>query len=177
MLPPLLQAVVLGAVQGVTEFLPVSSTAHLILLQRLFGLSQETYGLSFDMFTNLGTLAATVIFFRADLAGIFGRLRLPLGRPLSAPEKLPWTILLSTIPVGLVGMLLQKRIETSFRTLPVIAASLAAVGLLMICVEMRGRHNQTTEPRTSQVYGISLAQCLAFVPGVSRSGITISTAM
>src|SRR5690606_36123739 len=160
-------------IQGVTEFLPISSTAHLIIFQRVFGLDPETYGLSFDMFTNLGTLSATVLFFRQDLADIFGRLRLPnTSRPLSTNEKLPWTILLSTIHVGLVGMLLQDRIESDFRSLYVVAFSLAAVGLLMLFVERYARHAQESEPRTSQVYGISLAQCLAFLPGVSRSGIT-----
>jgi undecaprenyl-diphosphatase len=178
MLIQLLQAAILGAVQGVTEFLPISSTAHLAIVQKMFGLDAKTYGLTFDMFTNLGTLTATVIFFWKDLKSIFGRLRFPTAaRPLSNEDKLPWTILLSTIPVGVVGLRLKDRIETDFRSLWVIAFTLAAVGILMILVEKYARHTQKDAPKTSQVWGISLSQCLALVPGVSRSGITISAGM
>jgi undecaprenyl-diphosphatase len=174
----LLQAFVLGAVQGITEFLPISSTAHLIIGERLFSLDQNTYGLSFDMFTNLGTVIATIVFFWKDLVDIFGRLRLPSSsKPLSQDEKLPWTLLIATIPVGLAGLVLQKRIESDFRTFPIIAASLIIVGILMIWVEKKSKHTQKSEPSTKQVFGISLSQIIAFIPGVSRSGITISTAM
>ena len=174
----LLIAAILGSVQGLTEFLPVSSTAHLIISEKLLNVDQATYGLSFDMFTNIGTIAALLIFFWADLKELFGRLRLPKGKPLSNDEKVPWYILLATIPVGLVGFLLEKRIETQFRSLLVIAISLAVVGILMILAENYSKKlTRVTNPTPVQVLLISLSQCLAFVPGVSRSGITISTAI
>lgn len=178
MLTHLLQAAILGAVQGISEFLPISSTAHLIIFEKLFKLDPVTYGLSFDMFTNLGTLLATFIFFRNDIKDLLSRLRIPSSsKPLTAAEKLPWTILLATIPVGISGVVLQDRIEHDFRTLPIIATSLVLVGIVMIVVERTARHSQSTEPTTKQVFGISLSQIIAFFPGVSRSGITISTGM
>ncbi|MEI6477451.1 MAG: undecaprenyl-diphosphate phosphatase [bacterium] len=175
----IIQAIILGAVQGITEFLPVSSTAHLIITEKLFGLNQATYGLSFDMFINLGTIAAVLIFFWSDLRDIFGRLRLPSGaKPLAAKEQMPWLILGATVPVGLLGMLLQKRIETQFRSLSYIAASLVIVGILMIVAEViTWRRDHNVEPTPLQIVATALSQCLAFVPGVSRSGITITTGL
>lgn len=163
-----LQAIILGTVQGVTEFLPISSTAHLIITQKIFGLDQSTYGLTFDMFTNLGTILAVIIFFWKDLRVIFGDLRFS--------NKTPWLILLSTIPVGLVGLLLEKKIETSFRSLWVIVFTLVFVGFVMIAAEKFSKF-KSDKPKPWQIVITSLSQILALIPGVSRSGITISTAM
>ena len=179
MLLDLLKAVVLGTVQGITEFLPVSSTAHLIITEKLFKLDQNVYGLSFDMFINLGTLIAVIAFFWSDLKDIFGRMRLPSSKkPLSKQEKLPWLIILATIPVGLVGLALEKKIESDFRSLEVIVFSLIIVGILMILVERFSKPStKAGEPTSLQIVLTSLSQCIALIPGVSRSGITISTAM
>ncbi|MCC2631520.1 MAG: undecaprenyl-diphosphatase UppP [Patescibacteria group bacterium] len=175
-----LQAIILGVVQGITEFLPVSSTAHLIIVQDLFNLDPATYGLSFDMFTNLGTVLAVIIFFWNDLKDIFGSLRLMPPGKMTGKQKLPWLIILATIPVGLIGMALESRIESDFRSLYVIATSLVVVGLVMIAAEKsagRRKPKENVTPRPFQVIWTGLSQAIALIPGVSRSGITISTGM
>lgn len=177
MLTHLLEAAFLGLVQGVTEFLPVSSTGHLILFQKLFGLDQRTYGLSFDMFTNLGTTLALFWFFRSDLWELLRLLRLPgKGRPLSQAERVPWWILGVTVLVGAVGFLLEDQIATTFRTLPLIAAMLAGFGVLMLVAE-RYATQRTDQLSARTAYGMGLAQIIAFLPGVSRSGVTITTGL
>lgn len=183
MLASLFQAILLGAVQGITEFLPISSTAHLILLEKLFKLNQEVYGLSFDMFTNIGTTAALVLFFWPDLKDIFSRWRFPnKRRPLSSEEKLPWQIFFVTFVVGLAGLILEDRIESQFRTLDIISVSLILVGVLMLKAEnlalkRTAAKNSVGKDKPWQIYLVGLSQIIAFFPGISRSGITISTGM
>lgn len=176
---PTLQAAVLGSVQGLTEFLPVSSTAHLFIFERLFGLSQSTYGLSFDMFTNLGTTLALIWYFRIDLWMLIKRLRLPRAdAPLSRAEQMPWWILGVTVMVGAAGLALENRIATSFRSLSVIAAMLVLFGIVMLWAEaVAKKRGSQSELTTRPAYLIGLSQMLAFIPGVSRSGATISTGL
>ncbi|HET6386027.1 MAG TPA: undecaprenyl-diphosphate phosphatase [Armatimonadota bacterium] len=178
MLTHILQAAFLGLVQGITEPLPVSSTAHLVLFEKLFGWSKATYGLSFDMFINMGTTAAVISFFWSDLRKMARHFRLPGGDPLNRQERLPWLIILASIPVGLIGLALEKRIATVFRSPLIIAYTLIGVGLLMFLAEWyarRQKHSKTASDK--QVVGIGLSQALALVPGVSRSGITIATGL
>ncbi|HSI20385.1 MAG TPA: undecaprenyl-diphosphate phosphatase [Verrucomicrobiae bacterium] len=174
-----LEAIILGSAQGLTEFLPVSSTAHLVVLQHVFGLDQRTYGLSFDMFANLGTTLALIWFFREDLATLVRRLRLPKeGAPLSIAEKVPWWILSVTIIVGATGYLLEHLIASTFRSLPLIAGMLVFFGIVMLLAEKyAATHPRTTALSATRAYGVGLAQIIAFVPGVSRSGATISTGL
>lgn len=172
-----LQSVVLGTVQGITEFLPVSSTAHLIVLQKLFRLDAERYGLTFDMFTNLGTALALLIFFREDVVGMARHLRWPFPwRLLTADEKLPWHIIGATVLPAALGVVLEPWIASTFRSLWVIVVSLVVVAILMMAVERR--ESSKGKPITGAMwFVIGAAQAIAFLPGVSRSGITICTAM
>lgn len=167
----LLQAAFLGAVQGITEFLPVSSTGHLLIFETIFHLDQKTYGLSFDMFTNLGTSLALVWFFRKDIADILRRFT---TKPKTIAEKTPWWILWVTILVAAAGLVLEDTIATSFRSLGLVATSLAAFSLVMLAAEAYASKKPAKPLSTPSAFVIGLAQVLAFVPGVSRSGATIS---
>lgn len=171
-----LQAVILGAVQGVTEFLPVSSTGHLVILEHFFHLDPNQYGLSFDMFINLGTTLAVTWYFRHDLLSIFRKLRFPNGKPYTKEEKLPWWILGVTALVGIAGLLLEKHIDSTLRTLPIIITMLIVFGAFMLLAEKLGKQ-KSTELSGTQAYLVGLSQILAFVPGVSRSGSTISSGL
>lgn len=170
----LIQAATLGAIQGVSEFLPISSTGHLVIAQHFFGLDPKTFGLSFDMFTNIGTTTALVMFYRKDLVAIFSKLRFPSAEPYTQEEKLPWWILGVTALVGVAGLLLEDRIATDFRSLTVIGTMLIAFGAVMLIAEKVGTRNTSDTMSAKRAYLVGLAQILAFVPGVSRSGATIS---
>jgi undecaprenyl-diphosphatase len=174
----LLQAVLLGAVQGLTEFLPVSSSGHLLLGQYFLGLDQDKFGLSFDVALHLGTLVAVVIFFRSDLlrmAGAFVR-SLTRGRDLSEPDqRLAYLVLAATVPAALIGYLWEDFFETAARSPWVVVFNLAFVGLLFLVAEAVGRKSRRAEKMGfAEAVGIGLAQAAALVPGVSRSGATIT---
>lgn len=174
----LLQAIFLGGIQGLTEFLPVSSTGHLIIFEHLFNLDPQVYGLSFDMFTNLGTSLALVFYFRKDLKKIIGDFRMPkLNRPLTAEQKIPWWIIISTIIVGGVGFLLEDTIATKLRDTQIIAWMLILFGIVMLAAEKINQNLAKQELRAPSAIAIGLSQMLAFIPGVSRSGATISTGL
>ena len=173
------QAIVLGAVQGVTEFLPISSTAHLRLLPSILGWNDP--GAAASAIIQLGTMIAVVSFFRRDLAnlikaffhGIFA------GKPFEEFEaRLGWYIAVGTIPIGLCGILFQRFIETSARSLYVIAGSLIALALILALAERFStlrREVSSVTLKDSVVVGI--AQALALIPGSSRSGTTISAGL
>jgi undecaprenyl-diphosphatase len=174
-----IEAAILGTVQGLTEFLPVSSTAHLFIFQKLFGLDQATYGLSFDMFTNLGTTLALIWYFRKDIWELLKRIRLPqTNRPYTRDELVPWWILGVTVIVGALGVVLENKIATTFRSLSLVAAMLVLFGIVMLWAEAVAK-KQAKEAGidTPKAFTIGLSQILAFVPGVSRSGATISTGL
>lgn len=178
-LPHLLEAIILGAVQGITEYLPVSSTGHMAMLQQWFGLDPATYGLSFDLFTNIGTVAAIIWFFRKDLVEIFRKLRLPGKQKFTKEELLPWWIIWVTVLVGIAGVIAEPLVESAtVRSGNVIAAGLITFGIVMLVAEKvsiaRKDHRELTAP---SAFATGLAQILAFIPGVSRSGATISTGM
>lgn len=175
-----LQALILGAVQGVTEFLPISSTAHLIIFEKIFHLDPKAYGLSFDMFINLGTVVAALIYFWKDLRSIFGSLRLkPLGSKYTQAELLPWRMIVVTLILAVIGFIFEKQISADLRSLPVIAGSLVVVAFLMMAAEKKLAENKkpSLQLDSTRTYLIGLSQALAFIPGVSRSGITISTGL
>ena len=137
----LLEAIVLGLVQGVTEFLPISSTAHLRIVPAVLGWSDP--GAAFSAIIQLGTTAAVILYFAKDLmhlavAFVQGlKARQPFG---TADSRLAWFVGLGTIPIGVLGLLFKKSIETSFRSLFVIATSLIALALVLILVERRATH-------------------------------------
>lgn len=174
-----LVAVLLGVVQGLTEFLPVSSSGHLLLGQYFLGLSQDRFGLPFDVALHLGTLVAVIAFFWRDLlgmAGAFVRSLLPGRRNLADPQqRLAYLILASTIPAALIGFFLESFFENTVRSPWVVAFNLVVVGVLFILAEGVGSKTRSADKlRFVEAVGIGLAQAAALVPGVSRSGATIT---
>jgi undecaprenyl-diphosphatase len=174
-----LEAILLGVVQGLTEFLPVSSSGHLLLGQYFLGLDQERFGLPFDVALHLGTLVAVVSYFWRDLlrmAGAFARSLTPGGRNLADPDqRLAYLILASTIPAALIGYSLEGFFEEAVRSPWVVVFNLVAVGILFIVAEAVGTRTRPADKlRFGEAVGIGLAQAAALVPGVSRSGATIT---
>lgn len=174
-----LQAVLLGVVQGLTEFLPVSSSGHLLLGQYFLGLDQDRFGLPFDVALHLGTLVAVVSYFWRDLlriAGAFVRSLSPGGRNLADPDqRLAYLILASSIPAALIGFFLESFFEEAVRSPWVVVFNLVLVGILFIVGEAVGsRTRRADKLRFVEALGIGLAQATALVPGVSRSGATIT---
>jgi undecaprenyl-diphosphatase len=177
---PIYQAVILAVVQGLTEFLPISSSAHLALAPWLFGWKDP--GLTFDIALHLGTLAAVVVYFFRDwiqiLANGFG-IRLKGGdAELERNAKLLWLLVAGTIPVGIAGLAFGKEAETTWRNPIVIAAMLIGVGILMLIAERTARpYKRLDEVSPIDAGVVGLAQALAVIPGTSRSGITITAGL
>ncbi|HEX6212836.1 MAG TPA: undecaprenyl-diphosphatase UppP [Methylomirabilota bacterium] len=173
----LLQAALLGVVQGLTEFLPVSSSAHLILARAFFGWEGERFGLPFDVACHVGTLGAILLYFRRDLVAMAGSVPRLFGPAVDRPTRLLWLVLVGTIPVVLVGGLAVDVIDR-LRSPVVIVVTLAVVALLMLAAERAGRRTRDEESLTvREALVIGAAQATALVPGVSRSGATITTAL
>lgn len=176
-----LQAILLGVLQGLTEFLPVSSTAHMAIApQLLFGM--EDVGAAFSAIVQLGPIVAIIAYFRHDLArywhGIL-RSKSPLQIPKDDVDaRVGWYTLLGTIPICIFGVLLQKRIDNEFRRLDVIAVALIALAIVLWVAEIIGSRRRKLEGVTlkqSQIVG--WAQVLSLVPGTSRSGVTITAGL
>jgi undecaprenyl-diphosphatase len=174
----LVEAMFLGFVQGITEFLPVSSSGHLLLAQHFLGLDQARFGLSFDVAMHLGTLVAVVVFFWRDLARMafaFLRSLRTLSLPSDPHGRLAYLVLASTVPAALIGYFLEDFFETAVRSPWVVIFNLVLVGALFIVGEAVGRRTRTASKLTfREAVGIGLAQAAALVPGVSRSGATIT---
>ena len=176
----LLAAVLFGLIQAATEFLPVSSTAHLLVFGELLGHSlDEPRFRAFVDIIQSGTALAVVAYFRADLWRILrGVLRgLATGRPLGSPEaRLGWLIAMGTVPAALLGKLLEHRIEALGNW--VIAGSLVFLGLVLLAAERLARHERPLEAVGAREAGlIGLAQAWALIPGSSRSGCTLTMGM
>jgi undecaprenyl-diphosphatase len=174
-----LEAIVLGIVQGVTEFLPVSSTAHLRIVPAFFGWGDP--GAAFTAVTQLGTMAAVLLYFRHDLRRIASAWSRSLRDATARSEldaRLGWYILIGTIPISIFGFLFRDQIETGARDLYVIGTALIALGLLLLLAERVGKRDRDIEHiRTKDGLAIGFAQALALVPGVSRSGATITAGL
>jgi undecaprenyl-diphosphatase len=176
----LLAAVALGLVQALTEFLPVSSTAHLLVFGELLGqrLSDERFR-AFVAIIQTGTTLAVIVYFRKELAALAAAaLRgLAAGRPLATPEaRLAWLIVLGTIPAAVAGKLLERRIEALGNF--TIAISLVVWGLVLLAAERFARHRRTiADVALGDAVVIGCGQAMALVPGTSRSGATITTGM
>lgn len=180
MLLDLLKAAALGIVQGLTEFLPVSSTGHLILAEKLLNVDQDRYGLSFDASLHLGTLIALLVYFGrrwVDLA--LAGLRSLRTRSLDAPDsRLAWMIVVATLPAALAGAAFESQIEDAFRRPALVAAMLIAFSAVFVLAEALGRRTRTiVDLRWLDAIVVGLAQAVALVPGVSRSGATISAGL
>jgi len=173
----ILEAIVRGVVQGITEFLPISSSAHLILIPWFLG--WEDRGLAFDTALHFGTLISLVGFFRAEwLAFARSALRLTRGRIESRDDRMVLYILVATIPGGLAGILAEDLVETRLRSPLVPGITLILLALVLLVAERMGRRQKDFDHITwGDAITIGLAQALALVPGVSRSGITITAAL
>jgi undecaprenyl-diphosphatase len=172
-----LQVVVLAIVQGITEFLPVSSSAHLILVPVLTDWPDQ--GLAFDVALHLGSLSAVLIYFRKDIFGMtvsWGRSL--KTRELDADAKLAWAVILGTIPVGLAGLAFKDTIETVLRSPIYLSIGLIAFGLLLSWADWRHKGERSEyQMNWKDVFFIGCAQALALFPGTSRSGITMTAAL
>jgi undecaprenyl-diphosphatase len=174
-----LQAIVLGIVQGLTEFLPVSSTGHLRIVPAFLG--WEDPGAAFTAVTQLGTMAAVLLYFREDL----WRIGTTWVRSLREPElrssldaRMGWYIGLGTIPIAIFGFVFQDQIEEGARSLYLIGATLIVLGLLLLAAEKVATHERPLERITRRdAVVIGFAQALALVPGVSRSGATLTAGL
>jgi undecaprenyl-diphosphatase len=175
----LLEAIVLGIAQGLTEFLPISSTGHLRIIPAFAG--WEDPGAAFTAVTQLGTMAAVLLYFRHDLIRI-ARAWLRSVRDREARRELDarlgWYILLGTIPIGIFGILFKDQIETGARDLYLIGVMLILLGLILYAADKTSKRNRTIEQiRTRDGFLMGLAQALALIPGVSRSGSTITAGL
>lgn len=182
----LLQALVLGLVQGLTEFLPVSSTAHLRIVPALFGWhfyggSTNDPGAGFTAVVQLGTAAAIVVYFWRELLQVtVAWFRGLVDRSVrgSLEYRLGWYLILATIPIAVLGLVFHDRIENGARNLWVIASALIAFALLLWAAERAGNRNRDEEQiTTTDAVVVGAAQTLALIPGASRSGTTITAGL
>ena len=179
---PILHAIVLGLVQGLSEFLPISSSGHLLLVPWLFDwhdFDSDSTEKAFDVALHLGTLIAVIAYFRHDLVRYVregAKVLTRRGRPLSTDGRIAWLLLLSTVPAALIGALFESWIDEQLGSPLMIAVSLIGFGLLL------GWADRTTGIRPVEAYSardaviVGAAQALALNPGTSRSGITITAA-
>ena len=174
-----LEDIVLGITQGLTEFLPVSSTAHLRIVPALLGWRDP--GAAFTAVTQLGTMTAVLLYFRADLVRIarawLGSLRDWHSRP-ELDARLGWYLVIGTIPIAIFGLIFKDQIETGARDLYLIGTTLIVLGLVLLAAERVGSHSRSLDSLTTRDgVLIGVTQALALVPGVSRSGATISAGL
>jgi len=181
------QIVILALVQGVTEFLPISSSAHLLLPSSLLGWPDQ--GLAFDVAVHVGSLLAVIIYFRDDILRLitawFGGLNRAVELSVSEQEdcRLAWFIILGTIPAGLAGLLFNDFIEAHLRSIAVVAFTTIAFGLLLQVADRRHSRDLESDVKTlanltvKAVIFIGICQAFALIPGTSRSGVTITAAL
>ena len=172
-----LQVVILAIVQGLTEFLPISSSGHLVLVPVFFGWTDQ--GLAFDVAVHFGSLIAVLIFFRSDIHALLRGGVQVLGANVKTIEsRMALGIALGTIPAALAGLLLADWIEANLRSPAIIVFTLSGYAVLMMLADRFGRRTrEISSVRISDAFLIGVAQALALVPGTSRSGVTITAAM
>jgi undecaprenyl-diphosphatase len=174
-----LEVIVLGVVQGLTEFLPISSSAHLRIVSEVF--FGRDAGAAFTAVTQLGTEAAVLVYFARDIGHLFltwvRGFRFPAVR--ATPDyRIAWLVIIGTIPIGVLGVLFEDQVQTAARNLWLIAATLVGFGLLLGLAELMGRQRvelQQMKPLDGILLGF--AQAMALIPGVSRSGGTITAGL
>lgn len=175
----LFQSIILGILQGLTEFLPISSSGHLLFVPAILGWDDP--GAAFTAVIQLGTEAAVLIYFRHDLWSIATTWLASLRRPELRGElnaRMGWFLIIATIPIALIGFALQDQIETAARNLWLVGSMLIIFGLVLGWADRVGAHRRKIDQlsfRDGVIVG--LAQCLALIPGVSRSGSTISAGL
>ncbi|MDR1909185.1 MAG: undecaprenyl-diphosphate phosphatase [Spirochaetaceae bacterium] len=165
----ILEAIVLGAIQGITEFLPVSSSGHLVLLQRIFGISGPV--LLFDTMLHVGTLAAVVVVLRRDIGALLRRIAQPLTGFL----------ILGTIPAVIAALILKDKITAAFESGEYLGFAFLVTALALLAAEALSRRSGVTRPGEAMspldAVIIGICQAVAIIPGVSRSGLTLSGAL
>ncbi len=176
---PIYQAVVLAVVQALTEFLPISSTAHLVLIPWLFGWKDG--GLTFDVALHAGTLVAVILYFFRDWVQIIGQafgLNIGSDPDLKQNRNLLWLLAVGSIPIGIFGYLFDKQADTTWRQPYVIGAMLIVVGIVIWMAEKRrvGSKSMSTIQMSDSI-AVGLAQAVSVIPGTSRSGATISAGL
>jgi undecaprenyl-diphosphatase len=179
---PIIHAFVLGLVQGLSEFLPISSSGHLLLVPWLFGwndFDDKSVEKAFDVALHLGTLVAAIVYFRHDLrryirAGLAVLVR--RDRPIDTDARVGWLLLLSTVPAALVGAVLQSTIDERLGTPTIIALSLIGFAVLLGLSDRVAGTRTVGDLRTRDAILVGAAQALALNPGTSRSGITMTAA-
>lgn len=165
------QAIIMGIVQGLGEFLPISSSAHLVLIPWLFG--WKDLGLTFDVALHMGTLLAVILYFWKDWMGLF---KGALSRKPSKEKRLFWYLVIATVPGAIIGLALEDKAATVFRSPLLIGIMLILMGLILYWAD-RKRQLRTMETMTlMDAVLIGLSQALAIIPGVSRAGSTMTTA-
>jgi len=171
------QVIVLAIVQGLTEFLPISSSGHLVLVPVLFGWADQ--GLAFDVAVHFGSLIAVLVFFRKDIHGLLrGGIQVLGGNVVTIEARMALGIVLGTIPAALAGLMFVDWIEANLRSASVIVVTLSGYAILMLLADRLGRRTrEISSVRLKDAFLIGVAQALALVPGTSRSGVTISAAM
>jgi undecaprenyl-diphosphatase len=170
---PVLHAMILGIVQGLTEVFPISSSAHLVIIPWLFKWNYQ--GLSFDVALHVGTALAFVTYFFKDWIGMAGAAFKKVRTP---KDNILWYIVIATIPGALAGLVLEKKAETVFRSPLVIAAMLFIFALVLLAADRSGKKEKQIEDidiKTALIIGLS--QAIAIIPGVSRSGITMTAGL
>ncbi|MDX1698049.1 MAG: undecaprenyl-diphosphate phosphatase [Thiohalobacterales bacterium] len=174
-----LQVVALAVIQGITEFLPISSSAHLVFPGILLGWPDQ--GLAFDVAVHVGTLSAVLLYYRTDLARMLAAWLASLGGGTGGGDedsRMVWYLLLATIPAGLAGLYGGDFIEANLRSLPVIASTTVAFGVLLWFADRAAPQPGGGRAMSLAVaLGVGVAQALAPVPGVSRSGVTITAGL
>jgi undecaprenyl-diphosphatase len=178
----ILQALVLGVVEGITEFLPVSSTGHLTIAEQALGLRVDDPGVTaFTAIIQVGAIIAVLVYFRADIVRLVTAWVRGIVRPAArtgADYRLAWYVIAGSVPIGIIGFALRHVISGSLRSLWVVGVALIAWSAVMYVAEKRGTQTRgEADLRLRDVLLVGLVQCVALVPGVSRSGATISTAL
>ena len=168
-----LQLILLSVVQGLTEFLPVSSSAHLVLLSEFLG--EEDQGIIFDVGVHFGTLMAALVYFRSDLKKMI--INLGSHKFLSKENNLTTSLIIAVIPILLSGFLLRDFVNLNLRNSEVIAYATIIFGILLYTAQLRKGKEDLDSVNLKQAFIIGLFQCLALIPGTSRSGITITAGL
>ena len=178
----LLHAILLGFVEGITEFLPISSTGHLTIIEKLLGYSINSRDITaFTAIVQVGAVLATLLYLRKDLARIIGVWMRGLTDSTarkSTDYRFGWAIILGSLPIGVVGLLFQDQIETTLRSLWLVSIALIAWSGVMWIADRYGQQNRHENAVTwKDTLIIGLVQCIALIPGVSRSGATMSAGL
>lgn len=170
----IIEAIILGLIQGLTEFIPVSSSGHLVVLHEVLGIKEG--GLAFDVALHLGTLIALLSYFRSDII-VFAKALFKKDHN----TKLAWLLIAATVPAAIIGYLLESKAESQFRSARLVGFTMLVFGLVMLLAEYYYRRQQShaklDKIKTLQALAMGLAQAIAIVPGVSRSGSTITAGL